>query len=87
MTRWAARQSLAWAFLVGATLLTIWASGHIGVQRVAVTISIAIAAAKVVVVLHAFMGMGRVARPVRIYFYVWTLGCGTMIGGIAWLSA
>jgi hypothetical protein len=81
-----AKQSLAWAFLVGATLLSIWTSGHMGIKAIAVAISIAIAAAKVIVVLHCFMDMGRVTLPFRIFFYVWTTGCAAMIGGIAWLS-
>ena len=82
----AARQSAAWAFLVGATLLTFWTAGHSGTRAAAIAISMAIATAKVIVVLHRFMELGRAALALRIFFYIWTAGCAAMIAGIAWTA-
>lgn len=86
MTPLTGRLSAAWGLLVGATLLTFWAAGHFGTLATAIGVSMALAAVKVLVVLHRFMELGRTALPFRLFFYFWTIGCAAMIWGIALAS-
>ena len=81
------RQTAAWIFLVAATLLSFWVAAHSGTQVAQIAAIMTIAAVKVIVVLRRFMNADRLARPLRIYFYVWTFGCAAMILGVAWISA
>ncbi len=86
MTPSAARYSAAWGILVAATLLTFWAAGHFGTLATAIAVSMALAAVKVLIVLYRFMELARVGLPLRLFFIVWTIGCATMIWGIAQAS-
>ncbi len=76
----------AWALLIAASLSSFWTNSHSGGQVKAVAVIMAIAAIKVVVVLHRFMGAGRLALPMRLYFYVWSFGCAAMIAGAVGFS-
>lgn len=76
-------QTVAWVFLVSATLLSLWSAEHLGLQSVAIAASITIAAAKVIVVLGRFMDSDRLTTPMKLYFYAWPIGCAAMILGFA----
>lgn len=80
------RQTAAWIFLVAATLLSFWASAHLVSQMGWIAAIMAVAAAKVIAVLRYFMDFDRLAVPLKLYFLIWTIGCGVMIFGVACLS-
>lgn len=80
------RQTAAWVLLVVATLSSFWANTHSSVQVKAAAAIMAIAAIKVIVVLRRFMGADRLSRPMRLYFYIWAIGCAAMITVIVGIS-
>jgi Prokaryotic Cytochrome C oxidase subunit IV len=81
------RQTAAWAFLVTATLASLWAAGHLGAPMAVIAVSIGIAAIKVIVVLRRFMELGRLSLPLRLFFYGWSVCCALMILGVASITA
>ena len=77
------RQTAAWTFLVAATLMSFWAAAHLGTQMGAIAAIMTIAAGKVIVVLRRFMDFNRLALPLKLYFYAWSIGCAALILGVA----
>ncbi len=80
------RQTAAWTVLVAATLMSFWAAAHLGTQMGAIAAIMAIAAGKVIVVLGRFMDFDRLALPLKLYFYAWSVGCAALILGVAGIS-
>lgn len=80
------RQTAAWAFLVAATVLSFWASAHLGTQIGAVAAIMTIAALKVIAVLQRFMDLDRATLAMKLYFYAWSSGCAAMIFGLTVLG-
>lgn len=78
--------SAAWAFLVAATLVTFWITAALDTQLAAIGACMALAAAKVFVVLRYFMESNRLSMPLRIFVYGWAIGCAAMILGVAWIT-
>ena len=76
----------AWIFLVAASLLTFWVTAHLNMQMAAIAACMALASAKVLVVFRYFMSSDRITMPLQIFAYAWTIGCASMIFGVAWAS-
>ncbi len=77
----------AWLLLMLVSALSFVAAEWVAERHIAVATIMAIAAAKITVVLQRFMEIERAPTGIRHYLYGWTFGCTGLIFILWWLSA
>lgn len=76
----------AWLLLLLVSVASFFAAEFMGERHVAVAAIMAIAAAKVVVILLRFMEIDRAPAGVRYYLYGWASGCAGVIFALWWAA-
>lgn len=77
----------AWLILLAISAASFLVAEYLGERDVAVAGILAIAAAKVALVLRAFMEIRRAPRGIRVYLQAWTVACALLIYALWWAAA
>jgi heme/copper-type cytochrome/quinol oxidase subunit 4 len=77
----------AWLLLLLISAVSFGAAEFMAERHIAIAAIMAIAAAKIAIILLRFMEIDRAPAGIRRYLYGWTFGCAGLIFILWWVSA
>lgn len=77
----------AWLLLLLISAISFGAAELMAERHIAIAAIMAIAAAKIAIILLRFMEIDRAPTGIRRYLYGWTFGCAGFIFVLWWVSA
>ena len=76
----------AWLLLLLISTVSFVAAEFMGERRLAIAAIMAIAAAKIFVILRRFMEIDRAPTAIRRYLHGWTFGCAGLVFILWWTA-